>query len=273
MIDLHLHTTASDGRSSPGRLVEEADAAGLTTIAVTDHDTVAATREITDCCAARGMRAVTGIEITAIRDGHDVHVLGYFLDATHDDLAAFLARQRRDRIARVEAIGQVLASAGLVLDLAPILDDARRQEGRSIGRPQIARALVDAGYVADTLEAFDLWLGEGRPAFVPRSGTHPERVIEIIHAAGGLASLAHPGTTAIDDEIGTLRDAGLDALEAYHSDHLPGVRDRYLALARQFELLVTGGSDYHGDPAHGLAPGSVTLPEDEWARLMAKVNL
>jgi predicted metal-dependent phosphoesterase TrpH len=273
MIDLHLHTTASDGRSSPERLVEEAAAAGLTTIAVTDHDTVAATRDITGHCAARGMRAVSGIEITAVRNGRDVHVLGYFLDAADDELMTFLARQRRERIARVEAIGQVLASAGLVLDLAALLDDVQRQEGRSIGRPQIARALVDAGYVADTREAFDVWLGDGRPAFVPRSGAPPERVIDIIHAAGGLASLAHPATTAIDDEIGTLREAGLDALEAYHSDHPPEVRDRYLALARKLELLVTGGSDYHGDPAHGLAPGSVTLPEHEWGRLMAKVNL
>ena len=273
MIDLHLHTTASDGRSSPERLVEEAAAAGLTTIAVTDHDTVAATREITDRCAARGMRAVSGIEITAIRGGHDVHVLGYFLDATHEELLAFLAGQRRERIARVEAIGRFLASAGLVLDVARLVDDAKRQDGRSIGRPQIARALVEAGHVADTREAFDVWLGDGRPAFVPRSGAAPERVIEIIHAAGGLASLAHPRTTAIDDNIATLRDAGLDALEAYHSDHPPEVRDRYLALARELDLLVTGGSDYHGDPAHGLAPGSVTLPEDDFARLTAKANL
>ena len=272
MIDLHLHTTASDGRSSPERLVEEAAAAGLMTMAVTDHDTVAATREIRERCAARGVEAVSGIEITAIRDGRDVHVLGYFLDATHDGLLAFLAGQRRERIARVEAIGRVLASAGLVLDVARLVEEAKRQDGRSIGRPQIARALVDAGHVADTREAFDVWLAEGRPGFVPRSGAPPERVIEIVHAAGGLASLAHPGTTAIDREIPALRDAGLDALEAYHSDHPPEVRDRYLALARELDLLVTGGSDYHGDPAHGLAPGSVTLPEDQWARLRAKVN-
>jgi predicted metal-dependent phosphoesterase TrpH len=272
VIDLHLHTTASDGRSSPGRLVEEAAAAGLTTMAVTDHDTVAATADIAGLCASRGIRAVSGIEITAIRDGRDVHVLGYFLDVAHDGLLAFLARQRLDRIARVEAIGHVLASAGLVVDLAPLLEDARRQSGRSIGRPQIARALVDAGHVADTREAFDVWLAEGRPAFVPRTGASPERVVEIIHAARGLASLAHPGTTAIDGDIAALRDAGLDALEAYHSDHLPEDRDRYLALARSLDLLVTGGSDYHGDPAHGLAPGSVTLPEEEWARLVAKVN-
>lgn len=272
MIDLHLHTTASDGRSTPECLVEEAAAAGLTTIAVTDHDTVAATREITERCAARGMRAVSGIEITAIRNGRDVHMLGYFLDAAHGELLAFLAGQRRERIARVEAIGRVLASAGLVVDLAPVVENARRQDGRSIGRPQIARALVEAGHVADTREAFALWLGEGRPAFVPRGGASPAHVIEIIHAAGGLASLAHPGTTAIDEEIPALRDAGLDALEAYHSDHPPEVCQRYLALARALDLAVTGGSDYHGDPAHGLAPGSVTLPEDEWARLLVKVN-
>jgi predicted metal-dependent phosphoesterase TrpH len=272
VIDLHLHTTASDGRSSPERLVEEVVGAGLTTIAVTDHDTVAATREVIERSAARGVRAVSGIEITAVRNGRDVHMLGYFLDVTHDDLLTFLAQQRRVRIERVEAIGQVLASVGLPLDLAPLLEEARRQDGRSIGRPQIARALVNAGHVADTNEAFERWLGTGRPAFVPRAGASPARVVAIIHAAGGVASLAHPGTTAIDEEIPRLRDAGLDAIEAYHSDHPPEVRDRYLALARQLDLLVTGGSDYHGDPAHGLTPGSVTLPEDEWARLVAKAN-
>jgi predicted metal-dependent phosphoesterase TrpH len=155
------------------------------------------------------------------------------------------------------------------IDVSVLVAAAMRQDGHSIGRPQVARAMVDARHVADTREAFDRWLGFGKPAFVPRTGAAPARVIEIIHAAGGLASLAHPGQTGIDDHLPALRDAGLDALEVFHPDHPPDATERYRRLASDLELLVTGGSDFHGDPAHGLEPGAVTLPADDWRRLLA----
>jgi 3',5'-nucleoside bisphosphate phosphatase len=266
LIDLHLHTTASDGLCSPRQLVEQAAAAGITTLAVTDHDTMAAAKEVSALAQAAGIRFVPGIEITAIENGADVHILGYFLDSTSPRLGAFLATQRESRVQRAKAIAERLARLGVHIDVSPLIETASRQDGSSIGRPQVARALVAAGHAVDTNDAFERWLGRGRPGFVPRSGATSEEVIAVIHEAGGLASLAHPGITKVDARLGVLRDAGLDALEAYHSDHDPATRDHYLRLARDLDLLVTGGSDYHGDPAHGVAPGTVTLPSHEFQR-------
>ena len=269
MIDLHLHTNASDGTYSPGDLVGRAAGAGLTVIAVTDHDTTAATRDVRGHAHERGIEAISGIEITAVEGDRDVHVLAYFLDPAELSLVEFLARQRATRLARVEAIAARLASLGMPVDVQPLVDDVRRQGLRSLGRPEIARAMIAAGHVADTREAFDKWLGRDAPAFVPRPGAPVEAVIAIIHRAGGLASLAHPGRTGIDDRIPALRDRGLDALEVYHTDHDDGLRDRYRRLAHGLGLLVTGGSDYHGDPAYGLTPGAATLPVNDWRRLEA----
>jgi len=271
-IDLHLHTTASDGRCTPAELVERAADAGLTTIAVTDHDTTAAIDDVRRFAAARGVEAIAGIEITALDDGRDLHMLGYFFDPRHEALDRFLEAQRAARLARVHAIGDRLAALGMPVDLTPLFARAAEDSRRSIGRPLIARALVEAGHVADTQEAFDRWLGIGCPAFVPRSGAPPETVVAIIHAAGGLASLAHPGKLRREPRIAPLAGAGLDALEVFHPDHDPALVDRYLGVARDLGLLVTGGSDFHGDPAHGLEPGSVTLPAADFERLRRAID-
>lgn len=270
MIDLHLHTTASDGRLTPRELVEAAAAARLRVLAVTDHDTTTAVGEVQALARARGLDAISAIEITAIDDGADVHVLGYFLDPGNAALSAFLARQREARVARVQAIAGRLASLGVPIDVEPLLAEARSRSraGRSIGRPQIARAMVDAGHVADTREAFEVWLGRGLPGFIPREGAGSEAVIAAIHGAGGLASIAHPAKTTTDARIAALREAGLDAVEVFHPDHDDALRDHYARLAASLGLLVTGGSDFHGDPAHDAAAlGAVTLPQVEWQRL------
>jgi predicted metal-dependent phosphoesterase TrpH len=267
-VDLHLHTTASDGRCTPAELVERAAAARLAVIAVTDHDTMAAVGAVQAQAATRGIAAIPGIEITAVEAGRDVHMLAYFLDAADEALNQFLAAQRAIRIRRIAAIGERLAQLGMPVDLEPVFDEARRQQGRSIGRPKVARAMVEAGYVADTREAFDRWLGRGCPAFIERTGASPEQVIAIVHRAGGLVSLAHPGRTSIDDRLGALVDAGLDAIEAHHSDHDDAAVAKYRGVARRLGLLVTGGSDYHGDPAHGVDPGSAGLPVEDWDRLL-----
>jgi 3',5'-nucleoside bisphosphate phosphatase len=269
MIDLHLHTTASDGRCAPEELVARAAAAGVTVMAVTDHDTMAAVPRVQAAAAAAGIDSVPGIEITAVEGGRDVHMLGYFLDLDEVALDLFLARQRADRIARVEAIAERLASLGMPIDLGDVIANARRQAGQSIGRPQVARAMIAAGHVATMDEAFGRWLGQDGPAYVSRSGASPAEVVQIIHAAGGLASIAHPGRTRIDAQIPALRDAGLDALEAFHSDHDRDSASRYAAMAHDLGLLTTGGSDYHGDPARGVEPGSASLPPDAWSRLSA----
>jgi predicted metal-dependent phosphoesterase TrpH len=268
-VDLHLHTTASDGRCSPGELVERAVAAGLTVMAVTDHDTTASVREVRVAADRHGIEAIAGIEITAVEAGRDVHMLGYFLDPDAGPLSTFLGAARASRVARVEAIAARLAAVDRPIDVASIIEDARAHSGRSIGRPQVARAMIAAGYVKNTSEAFERWLGPDGPVFVARTGASPEEVIAVIHAAGGLASLAHPGRTRIDARLAGLRDAGLDALEVFHSDHDGALVKRYAAVARELGLLVTGGSDFHGDPAHGLEPGSAGLPAAEWTRVSA----
>ena len=269
LTDLHLHTTASDGRLSPSELVDEAVRAGLAVIAVTDHDTIAAVDEVQHLARARGIEAIAGIEVTAVENQRDIHVLGYFLNPRDDVFAQMLATQRAARVRRAVAIAARLEALGMPTDLGPWLTDEANRTGKSIGRPQVARAMVEAGHVADIQEAFDRWLANDRPAYVTRTGPSPEKVVEAIHRAGGLASLAHPGRTLIDERIPALAAAGLDAIEVYHSDHDATAVDRYCTMARELDVLVTGGSDFHGDPARNVRPGSAALPDEDWQRLRA----
>jgi predicted metal-dependent phosphoesterase TrpH len=269
LIDLHTHTTASDGRCAPAELVSRAAAAGVTVLSVTDHDTVAGHQAAAAAAVAAGVELVPGIEITAVVDGADVHVLGYFIDVHWPRLLAFLAEQRRRRIDRVRQIIDRLASHAVVLDSDAILQPGLDDPGIAIGRPWIARALVAGGHVADSNQAFARWLGRGRPAFVPRQGATPREVVARIHEAGGLASLAHPGLIGHDEWLPGFAVDGLDALEAYHSNHDSRATDHYLSEAARLGLVVTGGSDYHADEAHGAdGPGSVSLPREAYAKLV-----
>lgn len=271
MIDLHTHSTASDGRCSPEELVARAADAGVTVLALTDHDTFAGCAAAAAACGSRGIDFVPGIEITAVAAGRDVHVLGYFCDTAAPALQAFLAAQRQLRVDRTREIVQRLASHGLALDPEAILRPALADPSMSVGRPWIARALVEAGYVATRSEAFDLWLARGRPGFVPRTGASMQTVFDRVHGAGGLASLAHPILVGQDEWIAELASAGLDALEAFHSDHDPAATEHYLGIARRLQLLVTGGSDFHADDAHGGGgPGSVSLPPRHFDALLER---
>ena len=268
MIDLHTHTTASDGRCSPSELVARAAAAGVTVLSVTDHDTVDACAAVGRACTDAGIAFVPGIEITSVRAEVDIHVLGYFFDPQATALRLFLAEQRQRRVDRVGRMVALLDSLGLRLDAEAILRPAIDSPGKSIGRPAIARALVAAGYVKTTNEAFATWLSRGRPGFVAREGASPERVIEQIHGAGGIASLAHPGLLRRDQWIGGLAASGLDALEAYHTNHDSDAIARYRSIAERLRLGVSGGSDYHADESHGAAhPGSTALPQEAFDQL------
>jgi predicted metal-dependent phosphoesterase TrpH len=270
LIDLHTHTTASDGRCLPPELVARAAAAGVTVLSVTDHDTVSGCAEAAAACAGTGISFVPGIEITAVLARADVHVLGYFIDMHAESLQRFLAAQRRSRIERVREMITRLKNFNIHLDADAILKPGLDDVSISAGRPWIARALVEARYVSSTTEAFERWLGRGRPAFIPRAGAAPEAVFDEIHAAGGVASLAHPGLYQQDQWIAGFVESGLDAIEAYHSRHDAGATAKYLQLATRFKLVVTGGSDYHGDPSHGPAsPGTVSLPQPAFDRLAA----
>jgi predicted metal-dependent phosphoesterase TrpH len=267
VIDLHLHTTASDGLLEPSALVERAAAAGLSTIAVTDHDTVGGIAAARDAGIGFGVRVIAGIEVTAVENGRDLHILGYFFDPLSAALGRLLTAQRADRIRRVREIGARLGDLGYPLDVEPLLS-AASQSGRSIGRPAIADALVAAGHCADRNDAFARLLGRGCPAFVPRDGTSPAAVVEIIHEAHGIASLAHPGISAEDALIERLVSAGLDAIEVWHSDHSAGQQQHYGELADRLNVAKTGGSDYHGDGVHRVCRlGGVVLPATELARL------
>ena len=270
MIDLHLHTTASDGLLTPTALVGRAAAAGLTTISVTDHDTVAGLDEAAAAGESAGVRVVPGIEITALEDGRDVHVLGYFFDAASGPLAQFLERQRADRIGRAREMGERLLKLGFDIDVEALI--ARAAAARStIGRPALADALVAAGQAADREDAFARLLGRGRPAFVARSGAGVAAVIETIHAARGIASLAHPGLVGLDAAIPAFVAAGLDAIEVWHCDHPPELQAHYAGLADRYRLVRSGGSDFHGDGVHRASGiGQTTLPPGEFARLAAR---
>ena len=271
MIDLHLHTTASDGLFDPAVLVDLAWRAGIRTMSVTDHDTVAALPEVESAAVASRIAFVPGIEITAVHDGRDVHVLGYFIERDDAELAGFLERQRADRVRRVGEMAEKLASMGKPVDREALL--APLPHGRSLGRPSVAKALVKAGHVADSRQAFDQLIGEGRPAFIPRRGPCPADVIGIINRAGGIASLAHPGLLKRDDLIPDMIDAGLTAVEAFHSEHDEITTQRYLAFAERHAILVSGGSDYHGERERRKAAfGTVGLPSDRFERLKARVT-
>ena len=270
MIDLHTHTTASDGRCTPAELVARAKSAGVQVLSVTDHDTTAACAPVAAACALAGIEFVPGIEITAVVDGKDVHMLGYFMDPDDERLGVFLAEARRMRIDRIRQMVQKLADHGIHLDVEAVLSPGTTDTKKAAGRPWIARALMAAGHVATIGEAFDRWLSSGRPAFVERIGPAPEDVIREVHSARGLAAIAHPGLLQRDDLIPGLARAGMDAIEAYHSKHKADDTVRYLTFADRLGLAVSGGSDYHADPTAPIQVGSATLPRELFDALKAR---
>jgi predicted metal-dependent phosphoesterase TrpH len=273
VIDLHLHTTASDGRLTPEALVARAASVGLTIISVTDHDTTAGIPEASVAARRHGLRLVHGIEITAVEGARDIHVLGYFIDRDHAPLVDFLRGQRADRLRRLTTMTERLRELGYAVEAGPLIAAASRSGGRTIGRPQLADVLVTAGYVVNRREAFDTLLGEGRPAFVPRSGATVGEVSAIVRAAGGVASLAHPGLIKRDEAIPGFVAAGLLAVEVWHSDHDAAAIARYLDLAERLGIGMSGGSDYHADHSHhAVGLGAVTVPEAVFADLEARAG-
>jgi predicted metal-dependent phosphoesterase TrpH len=219
-----------------------------------------------------GLTCVPGIEITTVHDGHDVHLLGYFLDAASPALVALIARIRAFRLERAAEIAERLAAAGVPIDVDALVQSAQQGPPKSIARPQIARALIAAGHVGSVAEAFDRYLSEGCPAYVPHRGPSPADGVAVIRDAGGVASLAHPGTLNRDGLIPGLVDAGLMAIEAYHSAHDAAATERYLTLARAHGLAVSGGSDFHGEGTRRSEFfGVLSLPEVEFERLASRV--
>ncbi|HEY9897833.1 MAG TPA: PHP domain-containing protein [Pantanalinema sp.] len=275
--DLHLHTTCSDGRLSPEALVLAAARAGLSAIAVTDHDNTDAVAEAMAAVAERGLKleVVPGVEVTAMRGDTELHILGYFVDPRAPGWQEAMARARREREQRAAAFVAKFAAHGIRLGL----DAVQRHAGDgAIGRPHVARALVEAGACGTEQQAFDRYLNPGCPTFVPRGGMDPKEAIALIHAAGGVASLAHPRSVPLSEPdakgetlLAYLVACGLDALEVIHPSATSMLRAHYARLAAENGLLVTGGSDDHGPrPGHPSRIGDLSVPYSWLAALGAR---
>jgi predicted metal-dependent phosphoesterase TrpH len=266
-VDFHLHTTHSDGSCRPAEVIELAAKAGVTALAITDHDITTGIPEATAAGTDRGIEIIPGIEISSLLGGSELHMLGYFLDYQDVRLNERLTGLRESRHRRNPQIIARLQAAGIDITY----DEVRALAGTdSVGRPHIARVLMDKGVVSSAKEAFDQWLADGRPAYVPRELPTPAEAIRWIKEAKGLAVLAHPTwvkTTegTLTDLVRTLKTDGLDGVEVHYSTHTPRQTRDYLALAQQQGLLVTGGSDFHGltkpDIEVGIGKGSLHVPD------------
>jgi predicted metal-dependent phosphoesterase TrpH len=263
MIDLHSHTTASDGRLSPTELVRRAREAGVTKLAVTDHDTVSGLAEATTAASTLGgIEVICGIEISTSIEGKDIHVLGHFVDPEHPALRAFAAGQLHERRARMERMLEKLARMNIKVDMRDVEAAAGSD---NLCRPHLARVLVERNIVRDMQDAFTKYLGDDRPAFSPHRTPSATDAIALVHAAGGVATLAHPLADGIErPQISKLRDLGLDGLEVFRPDQAAPAHQKWLDLAEELGLVPTGGSDYHADPG---ALGTVGL-EERWFDLL-----
>jgi 3',5'-nucleoside bisphosphate phosphatase len=265
--DLHLHTRFSDGTYTPPELAAQARAHGLAAIALTDHDTVEGCTPTALACEREGLEFIPGTELTAEADGKEIHLIGYFIDTTNPRL---LMETAQFQAARQERIREMVARLNRLQ--VPLLSEAvfALANCRSPGRPHVGRALVEAGVCSNVDEAFDRFLKKHRPAWVPKFKISTGQAIELIHQAGGVAVMAHPGLNRHDEVIPRLVDEGLDGLECYHSKHSAQVSAHYLELAHQFRLLVTGGSDCHGLSKGQPLIGTIKLPYTYVEQLKAK---
>ncbi|MCL5097989.1 MAG: PHP domain-containing protein [Candidatus Omnitrophica bacterium] len=255
--DLHLHTRFSDGTYTPDELTAEARRLDLAALALTDHDTVEGCAPMAIACQAADIEFFSGTELTAELDGHELHFLGYFIDIHNQNLLSKIATFQVVRQNRVREMVARLNHLNIPLEASAVFALANC---RSPGRPHVGRALVQAGFCANLDEAFDRFLKRHRPAWVPKFKMSAFEAIELIHRAGGLAVLAHPGLNRYDQAIPELAEAGLDGLECFHSKHSPENSQHYLRLAHECRLLVTGGSDCHGMSKGRPTIGSVRLP-------------
>ena len=268
-IDLHTHSRASDGEYPAAEVAERARAAGIGVWALCDHDTVAGLGEARQAADRAGIRLIPGIELSVFLDAKEIHVLGHFIDPVHPAMQQFedfLAVRRRERM---QQIIEKLGGLGIRIRAEDI---EKWSGGKTIGRPHVARALVEAGAAASIKEAFDRYLGEGRPAYVQRYRLEADEAVRLVRSAGGTATVAHPGVSKLDrHELVRLRKAGVDGLEVLHVDHVPSLREKFLRIAEELELVPTAGSDFHGAT---VAPdrklGDVTMPAEDLARLEAR---
>ncbi len=263
-VDLHSHTTRSDGATPPRDLVGLAREAEIDVLAVTDHDTVEGVEECLAAGREFGVRVLPGIEMSSRAEGRDVHVLGIGIDHRSSDLQERLSELHRQRRERVGRICEKLAGLGVTLDPAAVLAQAG---GKSVGRKHVARALVKQGTVPSIDEAFNRYLAEGSPANIPANELGAAEAAALIVRHGGMAVLAHPGFLDDDALVERILDAAprIRGIEVYHRYDSPRKHLRYLEVARRRNLLVTGGSDFHGDEhPHNAGLGAFLTPPADW---------
>ena len=280
-IDLHTHSTASDGWLSPRKLVEKAASEGLWALGLTDHDSVAGLDEAWEACRGLPLTFVPGVELSTDRAEADCHILGYFVDHRHPRLVRALSAFLEERRARGELMVQRLRELGIPISWERVQELAK---GGIVARPHVAEALLEAGYVSSRQEAFDRYIGHGRPAYVTRSKLSPEEAVHLIRAVHGVPVLAHPTFADPDHDFAaelaqqipypfleSLCEAGLLGLEAYYTDYSPELTARLRELAQHYGLIVTGGSDFHGNP-EGPALGSVGVPPEAVTQLFEQAQ-
>lgn len=266
--DLHMHSTASDGTLPPAEQMAWAAEQGLAAVALTDHDTIHGWDEALAAGARLGIEIVPGCELSTEVEKSEVHILAYYFDREEPSMVELLQRMRGGRRARAaETVAKLHALGYTQVSLEAILAAG----GESVGRPHIAQALVDSGIVRSKQEAFERFLTLGKPAYVPRPKLTPLEAIQIVHGAGGVAVLAHPGLVKNDNIVREVLGAGIDGIEAYHSDHGDGQRQFYARWGHDAGLIVTGGTDSHGpNGVRTVVPGTVNVDLEVVAQLKAK---
>lgn len=267
-VDLHVHSTASDGTRTADDVVREAKRIGLSAIALTDHDTLDGIALATETGAALGVRVVPGIELSAVEGDAETHILGLHLSDTRQ-IDAQLAALREMRRNRAERIVGRLNELGVRIEMAAVLEQAA---GGAIGRPHVARAMIAEGWAVDFRDAFDRYLGGGRPAYIPKERLAASDAIGAIHRAGGLAVLAHPAQSGTRDRIEAFARAGIDGVEVRHPSHSPEDIARLTALVDFFGLVPSGGSDWHGASEGARTLGMMRIPGTWLERQDARVR-
>lgn len=258
-VDLHTHSTASDGARAPADVVKAGKAAGLAALALTDHDTLAGVADAHEAGTQLGMPVVTGVELSAVEGDIETHILGLHLSEL-GELEHRLVGLRDMRVSRAARIVDRLNALGIAITFESVLQHAA---GGAVGRPHVARALIAGGWATDFREAFERYLGNGKAAFVAKDRLPMSEAIGLIHRAGGLAILAHPGPLGTRERVAVLAAAGLDGLEILHPSHSWEDSQRLDALATEFDLVRSGGSDWHGAPDGARALGMMRVPS-QW---------
>jgi len=267
--DLHTHTHYSDGEWPPDKVVRAAVHAGLSAVAVTDHDDVRAYPEAVEAGREHGVRVLSGTELSTWWEETDVHLLAYGFDPGHGELAEVLSRARHGRRERAERMTERLAELGVGVSMERVTAIAGTG---AIGRPHVARAMVEAGHVPNIRAAFDLYLGDGKPACLEKARLLPEEAVRIVHAAGGVVSVAHPVVLGGADVLERLVETGVDGVEVRHTLHGEKAENLFRDFARTHGMLRTGGSDFHGPRPGGPGVGAVSIPQEWWEELMDAVD-